>query len=161
MRVDQIFKIYFGQEAQSIPSARKQDLALIKRNFYSNISENPHIPSATMAEQQQQLQALSEQYQKFEQGGLYCLDRDTATNLYFTELQSHIQSRQRLESQQQENKGVQKVPSMIPQGRRRAKKVGIRRIERRCEYLQAGWASLVKAGQNRSGSRGGWKTGVH
>ncbi|KAH8595197.1 Prefoldin [Bisporella sp. PMI_857] len=40
---------------------------------------------------QQQLQALSEQYQKLEQ-----------------ELQTSIQSRQKLESQQQENKQVQK-----------------------------------------------------
>ncbi|KAG0647055.1 Gim complex subunit 1 [Hyphodiscus hymeniophilus] len=44
-----------------------------------------------MAEQQQRLQALSEEYQKLE-----------------GELQANIQSRQRLESQQQENKAVQK-----------------------------------------------------
>lgn len=44
-----------------------------------------------MAEQQQQLQALTEEFQKLQQ-----------------ELQNSIQSRQRLESQQQENTGVQK-----------------------------------------------------
>jgi len=44
-----------------------------------------------MAEQQVQLQALSETYQKLQQ-----------------ELQTIVQSRQKLESQQQENKGVQK-----------------------------------------------------
>ncbi|KAG9244324.1 Prefoldin [Calycina marina] len=44
-----------------------------------------------MAEQQPHLQALSEQYQKFEQ-----------------ELQTSIQARQKLESQHQENKNVQK-----------------------------------------------------
>jgi len=44
-----------------------------------------------MAEAQQRLQALSDEYQKLQQ-----------------ELQSSVQARQKLESQQQENKGVQK-----------------------------------------------------
>jgi len=44
-----------------------------------------------MAEAQQHLQALSDEYQKLQQ-----------------ELQTSIQARQKLESQQQENKGVQK-----------------------------------------------------
>ncbi|KAE8445601.1 hypothetical protein EG329_013234 [Mollisiaceae sp. DMI_Dod_QoI] len=44
-----------------------------------------------MADTQQRLQALSEEYQKLQ-----------------TELQNNVQSRQKLESQQQENKGVQK-----------------------------------------------------
>lgn len=44
-----------------------------------------------MAEAQQRLQSLSDEYQKL-QG----------------DLQNHLQSRQKLESQQQENKGVQK-----------------------------------------------------
>ncbi|KUJ14656.1 Prefoldin [Mollisia scopiformis] len=44
-----------------------------------------------MADTQQRLQGLSEQFQKLQ-----------------TDLQNNIQSRQKLESQQQENKGVQK-----------------------------------------------------
>ncbi|APA14354.1 hypothetical protein SS1G_11826 [Sclerotinia sclerotiorum 1980 UF-70] len=44
-----------------------------------------------MAEQQQRLQVLTEEYQKLQ-----------------TDLQNSISSRQKLESQQQENKGVQK-----------------------------------------------------
>lgn len=61
-----------------------------------------------MAEQQQNLQALTEQYQKFEQGNTILM----LHGIYLTpaaELQSNIQSRQKLESQQQENKQVQKV----------------------------------------------------
>lgn len=63
-----------------------------------------------MAEAQQKLQVLSEQYQKFEQGDpsiLYCSWRGPW--LHVLELQQSIQSRQKLESQQQENKQVQKV----------------------------------------------------
>ncbi|KAK0113760.1 hypothetical protein ONS95_014010 [Cadophora gregata] len=44
-----------------------------------------------MAESQQKLQSLSDEYQKLQQ-----------------DLQNHVNSRQRLESQQQENKAVQK-----------------------------------------------------
>ncbi|TGO12380.1 hypothetical protein BTUL_0089g00170 [Botrytis tulipae] len=49
-----------------------------------------------MAEQQQRLQALTEEYQKLQ-----------------TDLQSSISSRQKLESQQQENKSVQKEFSAL------------------------------------------------
>ncbi|ESZ96796.1 hypothetical protein SBOR_2797 [Sclerotinia borealis F-4128] len=49
-----------------------------------------------MAEQQQHLQALTEEYQKLQ-----------------TDLQNSIASRQKLESQQQENKGVQKEFSAL------------------------------------------------
>ncbi|TGO47042.1 hypothetical protein BCON_0296g00010 [Botryotinia convoluta] len=49
-----------------------------------------------MAEQQQHLQALTEEYQKLQ-----------------TDLQSSISSRQKLESQQQENKSVQKEFSAL------------------------------------------------
>ncbi|KAA8566525.1 hypothetical protein MFRU_042g00410 [Monilinia fructicola] len=49
-----------------------------------------------MAEQQQRLQALTEEYQKLQ-----------------TDLQNSISSRQKLESQQQENKGVQKEFSAL------------------------------------------------
>ncbi|PQE32389.1 prefoldin subunit 6 protein [Rutstroemia sp. NJR-2017a WRK4] len=49
-----------------------------------------------MAEQQQRLQALTEQYSKLQ-----------------NELQTSIASRQKLESQQQENKGVQKEFSAL------------------------------------------------
>ncbi|RAL64692.1 hypothetical protein DID88_001724 [Monilinia fructigena] len=49
-----------------------------------------------MAEQQQRLQALTEEYQKLQ-----------------TDLQTSISSRQKLESQQQENKGVQKEFSAL------------------------------------------------
>ncbi|KAI9643656.1 Prefoldin subunit 6 [Ciborinia camelliae] len=49
-----------------------------------------------MAEQQQRLQALTEEYQQLQ-----------------TDLQSSISSRQKLESQQQENKGVQKEFSAL------------------------------------------------
>ncbi|TGO88785.1 hypothetical protein BPOR_0142g00180 [Botrytis porri] len=49
-----------------------------------------------MAEQQQRLQALTEEYQKLQ-----------------TDLQTSISSRQKLESQQQENKSVQKEFSAL------------------------------------------------
>ncbi|TGO69320.1 hypothetical protein BOTNAR_0012g00070 [Botryotinia narcissicola] len=49
-----------------------------------------------MAEQQQRLQALTEEYQRLQ-----------------TDLQSSISSRQKLESQQQENKSVQKEFSAL------------------------------------------------
>lgn len=67
-----------------------------------------------MAEQQQRLQALTEEYQKLQTGvylspSLPLPPYNTCTNL-FPDLQNSISSRQKLESQQQENKGVQKVP---------------------------------------------------
>lgn len=61
-----------------------------------------------MAEQQQRLQALSEEYQKLEQGKFSLFMSQSRFNR-FLELQNSIQSRQKLESQQQENKAVQKV----------------------------------------------------
>jgi prefoldin beta subunit len=63
-----------------------------------------------MADQQQHLQALSEEYQKLEQGQYANLSCHVQIDLIlYAELQSSIQSRQRLESQQQENRAVQKV----------------------------------------------------
>jgi len=61
-----------------------------------------------MADQQQNLQALSEQYQKFEQGNTIWSSKIVSLTSVL-ELQNIIQSRQKLESQQQENKQVQKV----------------------------------------------------
>ncbi|KAL2057769.1 hypothetical protein ABVK25_002153 [Lepraria finkii] len=50
-----------------------------------------------MAEDQQKLQSLSDAYQKLQQ-----------------DLQTSVSARQKLESQQQENKGVQKEFSLLP-----------------------------------------------
>lgn len=67
-----------------------------------------------MAEVQNKLQTLSDEFQKLQSGqGLRRFTVVIAiTNLLTaatTELQSTIEARQKLESQQQENKGVQKV----------------------------------------------------
>jgi chaperonin cofactor prefoldin len=64
-----------------------------------------------MAELQQRLQALSEEYQKAEQGRSTPLVQQSCAlaDLFEIELQQHIQSRQRLEAQLQENKQVKKV----------------------------------------------------
>ncbi|CAG8950934.1 hypothetical protein HYFRA_00003151 [Hymenoscyphus fraxineus] len=62
-----------------------------------------------MAEIQQRLQALSTEYQAVQQGKAHDTSRDVhfvLTNL--KELQNHVNSRQKLESQQQENRAVQK-----------------------------------------------------
>lgn len=63
-----------------------------------------------MAEVQARLQALSEDYQKLQQG-MVCLGYSgTGLQLiHFTDLQEIVASRQKLESQKQENIGVQKV----------------------------------------------------
>jgi len=67
-----------------------------------------------------------------------------------TELQQTIQSRQKLESQQQENKQVQKVRIEWSLGSLQLRGPGIRRIRRRCEYLQASRTGIAEAGQGRS-----------
>ncbi|EPE25054.1 Prefoldin [Glarea lozoyensis ATCC 20868] len=62
-----------------------------------------------MAEVQQQLQALSAEYQAVQQGTLMRRHGSEHKNLIFcAELQNHVNSRQKLESQQQENRAVQK-----------------------------------------------------
>ncbi|PQE14439.1 prefoldin subunit 6 protein [Rutstroemia sp. NJR-2017a BBW] len=65
-----------------------------------------------MAEQQQRLQALTEQYSKLQNGKSFHMPSIYPITILiscpFPELQTSIASRQKLESQQQENKGVQK-----------------------------------------------------
>lgn len=65
-----------------------------------------------MAEVQARLQALSEEYQKLQQGKFVChrcfLD-DKFLLMTSSELQETVGSRQKLQSQQQENAGVFKV----------------------------------------------------
>jgi hypothetical protein len=64
-----------------------------------------------MADQQAHLQGLSEEYQKLE-GGKFIILPNMAHLIDGSELQSNIQLRQKLESQQQENKAVQKVRNL-------------------------------------------------
>ncbi|KAI9661302.1 MAG: hypothetical protein M1821_009629 [Bathelium mastoideum] len=60
-----------------------------------------------MADQQKQLQAVSEEYQKLQSG--QSIGEDLTSNLTpVSELQSTVEARQKLEAQEQENKGVQK-----------------------------------------------------
>ena len=65
-------------------------------------------------EQQKQLQSLTNEYQSL-QNGMPPRDRDSQTKMSRTTLTCYIDmstlitARQKLESQQQENKGVQKV----------------------------------------------------
>ena len=65
-----------------------------------------------MADQQKQLQGLTDDFQKLQTGesaGGWPLGMLTRP----PELQSVVEARQKLESQQQENKGVQKVPRSL------------------------------------------------
>lgn len=62
-----------------------------------------------MADAQATLQSLSEQYQKLQQGKPQSPHNTSRVLKPLLDLQNHVQSRQRLESQQQENIGVQKV----------------------------------------------------
>jgi len=87
--------------------------------------------------------------------------RRIASNIVSTELQTNIQSRQKLESQQQENKGVQKVRCKDSTCGKRVNSVGIFRIERWCKHLQAGRAGAVKARQDGSSTGCWWKTRIH
>jgi len=78
------------------------------------------------------------------------------------DLQNNINSRQKLESQQQENKGVQKVGSLhLGAGAAWLKSVGICQSQRGCENLQIGWAGAAKAGQDGSSDGCWWETRVH
>ncbi|KAF6219158.1 hypothetical protein HO133_004983 [Letharia lupina] len=63
----------------------------------STLPSKTRCPTYDMAEDQKKLQELSDAYQKIQ-----------------TDLQTTVSARQRLESQQQENKGVQKEFSTLP-----------------------------------------------
>jgi hypothetical protein len=67
------------------------------------------------------------------------------------DLQNSINSRQKLESQQQENKGVQKVVNPDLGARNTwLRVVGICQSEGGCEYLQIGGTSAAETGQDGS-----------
>lgn len=68
-----------------------------------------------MAEVQAKLQALSEDYQKLQQGNqsqITLLMHNTTFTNSTPELQASVQSRQKLQAQRTENVGVQKVRTM-------------------------------------------------
>jgi len=67
-----------------------------------------------MAEDQKKLQALSDEYQKLQNGKLHAILEiyPLLRNPPRADLQVNIDARQKLESQQQENKGVQKVEEL-------------------------------------------------
>lgn len=66
-----------------------------------------------MSELQKQLQELSDDFQKIQSGDPGVSRARGRTRLTaFAELQSTVEVRQKLESQQQENKGVQEVCSI-------------------------------------------------
>lgn len=66
-----------------------------------------------MADDQKKLQSLSDAYQKLQTGSPSPSPQPSDTDPN-PDLQSVISARQKLESQQQENKGVQKVPLPLP-----------------------------------------------
>jgi len=76
-----------------------------------------------MAEEQQKLQSLSETLQKFQEGRNtpYCT---TCGINRVTDLQTTVEARQKLESQQQENKAVQKEFSGLTEDAKIYKLVG-------------------------------------
>lgn len=84
-----------------------------------------------MADPQTSLQTLSEQYQKLQQGmsrpilGHSCeFQHKVSVLTCVLDLQSHVSARQRLESQQQENIGVQKEFSALDEDANIYKLVG-------------------------------------
>lgn len=102
-----------------------------------------------MASPQQRLQTLSEQYQALEQGNppfSYLLSSQVLMQV--PELQTNIQSRQKLESQQQENRGVQKVPRKLTywSAQELSKRLGVLELKRWCQDLQVGGTGTFEAG---------------
>ena len=63
-----------------------------------------------MSESEKKLQSLSEEYQKLQTGTSILPTPSPLVTYTPPDLQSSITARQKLESQQQENKSVQKVP---------------------------------------------------
>ena len=64
-----------------------------------------------MTDQQKQLRTLSEDYQKLQEGDKPRHENVSIANrkYHIIDLRSNVAARQKLESQQQENRGVQKV----------------------------------------------------
>lgn len=84
-------------------------------NPHTLVVETPPNHIGKMAETQAKLQALSEDYQKLQQGKSSCLrlaEEKTRGSRIMTELQAAVASRQKLQAQKTENIGVQKVPAL-------------------------------------------------
>lgn len=165
-----------GMTQQNIsPSPISPDLSTIhhQRFLPSLLSD---ILYSTMAEDQKRLQSLSDSYQKLQTGPPFPsrFPQFPPTDLRSRDLQATISARQKLESQQQENKGVQTVlpphplsplpytlfppPTPLPPNHALtdSSRSGILHPTTRSEHLQASRPSATEAGKKRGrAGRGG------